>query len=142
MKVAWYKGTRPGIQALFSVGVRLWRKSIYSHCEVVFSDGMCASSSFIDGGVRFKQIDLKPEHWDVFDVAADEAAVRAWYAAHAGCPFDVRGLIGVALPFIGSSEGKFFCSESVLAALGFDDAFRFAPDMLAAILASPRNLLS
>ena len=32
--------------------------SPYSHCEMVFSDGICASASLRDGGVRFKYINL------------------------------------------------------------------------------------
>lgn len=41
--------------------------SIYSHCELEV-DGICYSSSALDGGVRSKVIDLKPESWDIIDL--------------------------------------------------------------------------
>lgn len=67
MKLALYKSTRPGLPGLYNRLVRWWTDSEYSHCELVFSDGMCGSSSWLDGGVRLKRIELDPDHWDVID---------------------------------------------------------------------------
>src|SRR3546814_7608950 len=39
---------------IYSRVTRLVDGGPYSHCELVFSDGLSASASFIDGGVRFK----------------------------------------------------------------------------------------
>ena len=52
MKAAFYKGTRPGLQGIYSRAVRAIDRGPYSHCELVFSDGLSASASYIDGGVR------------------------------------------------------------------------------------------
>ena len=68
MQVAFYKGTRSGIAGIYSRGVRFITKGKYSHCELIFSDGMSASASFMDGGVRFKRIEYDPAHWDIIDV--------------------------------------------------------------------------
>ena len=53
MRTAFYKGTRPGWQGIYSRAVRVIDRGPYSHCELVFSDGLSASASYIDGGVRF-----------------------------------------------------------------------------------------
>ena len=50
MKIALYKGTLPGWRGWISRLVRFADRGPYSHCEVVFSDGMCASASWLDGG--------------------------------------------------------------------------------------------
>ena len=48
-QLALYKHTRPGLQGVYSRLVRLVDRGPYSHCELVFSNGLSASSSFIDG---------------------------------------------------------------------------------------------
>jgi hypothetical protein len=76
MKVALYKGKRGGFAGAFDASVRWWTRGPYSHVELVFSDGMSASASARDGGVRFKRIDFKPEHWDFIDLSVDEEHLR------------------------------------------------------------------
>ena len=76
MKVALYKGKRGGSAGAFDASVRWWTRGPYSHVELVFSDGMSASASPRDGGVRFKRIDFKPEHWDFIDLSVDEEHLR------------------------------------------------------------------
>lgn len=134
MKLASYKGTRPGIAALFSIGVRWWLSGQYSHTEIVFSDGMCGSSSWVDGGVRLKRIDITPEKWDTITLNGDEAKARAWYESHAGQKFDLIGLLGFVVRRGTQSRGKWFCSESCAAALGFTDPHRFDPCSLPVVL--------
>lgn len=65
MKLASYTGTRPGFAGLFNRAVRWWLSGQYSHTELVFSDGMCASCSWMDGGPRLKQIEFTSDKWDV-----------------------------------------------------------------------------
>jgi hypothetical protein len=135
MRVAFYKGTRPGIAGIYSRITRLWMRGPYSHCEVVFSDGMAASSSFEDGGVRFKAIDFDPVRWDLVDLRGfDEAAAREWFTAHEGQAYDLFGLVGFVMrPFTGGKR-NWVCSESVAAALQYADGWRFDPNALYAVL--------
>ena len=49
---AFYQGTRPGLPGLYNRLVRWLDRGEFSHCELVFGDGMSASASFMDHGVR------------------------------------------------------------------------------------------
>ena len=133
MKVALYKGKRGGFAGAFDAAVRWWTRGAYSHVELVFSDGMAASSSTRDGGVRFKRIDFKPDHWDFVEVDGDEEYARAFIAERVGQGYDYFGLFGfVWRPHSGSAL-LWFCSEIVLGALKFGDPWQFNPNMVAVI---------
>ena len=135
MKAAFYKGTRPGLQGIYSRAVRVIDRGPYSHCELVFSDGLSASASWVDGGVRFKQIDYNPAHWDF--VALPEAAepyARDWFEFNMGLPYDLMGNVRFVLPWLADSERGWFCSEAMAAALGWAEPWRFGPNGLAALL--------
>ena len=135
MKAAFYKGTRPGWQGIYSRGVRFIDRGPYSHAELVFSDGLSASDSWMDGGVRFKRIDYDPEHWDFVQLPQHlEAQAREWFDEHEGDPYDLMGNVRFILPFLPDSEKGSFCSEAVAAALGFREPWRFGPNGLAAVL--------
>ena len=134
MRAALYKGTRPGWQGLYSRAARLVDRGPYSHAELVFSDGMSASASFIDGGVRFKKIDYDPAHWDFVDVAGDEGAATAWFIEHNGASYDLIGNLSFLCPLIPHSVRKWFCSEAIAAALGVPEPHRLGPNGLAAVL--------
>ena len=114
MKAAFYKGTRPGLQGIYSRAVRWIDRGPYSHAELVFSDGLSASASYIDGGVRFKRIDYNPAHWDF--VALPDAAepfAREWFRANDGAPYDLMGNVRFVLPWLADSERGWFCSEAL-----------------------------
>lgn len=142
MKIAFYKGTHPGLPGVFNRLVRWWTRGPYSHCEAVFScqnaqgAWLCASSSKMDGGVRLKFIDLdNSTNWDIFDVpSADEAASKAWFAEHVGLAYDVRGLFGFVWRRAEDDRNKYFCSESIAASIGIEEAWRFDPNTFAAAL--------
>lgn len=130
VKVAFYKGkTR-----FFNKAVAWWTRGPYSHCELIVS-GHSYSSSFLDGGVRVKDIEYDPEHWDFVDVpwATAEKAV-AWFQEHMGQGYDVVGLAGFVVRRVEDDRGKYFCSEAVAASLGFDEAWRFDPNTLHPVL--------
>lgn len=127
MKLASYKGTRPGLQGLFNRAVRWWLGGRYSHTELVFSDGVCASSSWLDGGVRFKLIKFDPAHWDIIDVDGDESRARQWFCDHVGDGFDLLGLFGFVWRRGTQDRSKSYCTEAIAAATGFPDPFRFDP---------------
>jgi hypothetical protein len=120
--------------------VRWWTRGPYSHVELVFSNGLSASASARDGGVRFKRIDFKPEHWDFVELKVDEEQgfdeeyARAFFEEREGLGYDYFGLFGfIWRPGSGVSR-RWFCSEAVAAALGYRDPWRFCPNTLAAVI--------
>jgi hypothetical protein len=138
MKIALYKGKRGGFAGAFDAAVRWWTRGPYSHVELVFSDGMAASSSTRDGGVRFKRIDFKPEHWDFVEIDGDECNAADWFGERLGAGYDYFGLFGfIWRPGSGVSR-RWFCSEAVAAALGYRDPWRFCPNTLAAVVMARR----
>lgn len=129
MKAAFYKGTRPGITGIYNRLVRFWCQGPYSHCELVFSDGMAASASFADGGVRFKRINFDPANWDLIELpGADEAAARAWFEQRQGTGYDLIGNLRFVIAPLPDNKQRYFCSEAVLAALGVENPWRFCPN--------------
>lgn len=134
-RAAFYKSTPAGFHGIYNRAVRWWTHSPYSHCELVFADGVCGSASFMDGGVRFKAIDLNPDHWDIVELpAALEPAARAWFQEHAGQPYDLPGNLHFLIGAVADDKGKWFCSESIAAALGFPEPWRYDPGVLASTL--------
>jgi hypothetical protein len=143
MKVAFYKGTRPGLQSIFSVVARFCTRSKYSHAEIVFSNGDSASSSYIDNGVRIltgeKRIDFSNGKWDLveFDPAKfgkTERQILDWFDISEGQPYDLFGMLSCAAPIFGNNDGEYMCSESIAHALGFSDAWRYSPPLLHSVL--------
>lgn len=135
MKAAFYKATRPGLQGIYSRLARLVDRGDYSHCELIFSDDVSASASYIDGGVRLKLIDYNPAHWDFVDVPdalADQAL--AWFEQHQGASYDLIGNLSFLWPLVPHSRRKWFCSEAIAAALGIPEPHRLGPNGLAAVL--------
>lgn len=140
-RAAFYKGTRPGLAGTYNRLIRWWDNGKYSHCELIFSDGLAASASFLDRGVRFKQIDFDPARWDFINLPADlEADARQWFTKHEGSGYDVIGNLRFALDFLPDNKHKWFCSEALAAAIGLSETWRLGPNGLAAILKS--NLIA
>lgn len=140
-KVAFYKGTRSGLAGLYNKFVRSWDRGRYSHCELIFSDGMSASASFMDKGVRFKDIQYDPAKWDIFELKSfDEIEARGWFEEHKGFAYDLSGNIKFATGYIPDDPNKFFCSEAISAALGLPEPWRYSPNTLAAVLRFIENI--
>lgn len=134
MRAAFYKATRPGVQGLYSRAVRWIDRGPYSHCELVFSDGLSGSASYIDGGVRFKRIAYDNDHWDFIDLPdAAEPFARDWFRANDGAPYDLMGNVRFVLPWLSDSERGWFCSEALGAALGWKEPWRYGPNGAAAM---------
>ncbi len=143
LKAAFYKGTRSGVNGIYNRLVRWWDNGKYSHCELIFSDSQSASASFMDGGVRFKQIDFDPDRWDVIELPAElEAAARRWFTYHEGAKYDIIGNVRFVACFLPDDKNKWFCSEAIGAALGVVEPWRLGPNGLAAILESKPLALS
>lgn len=137
MKLAFYKGTRKGLQGIYSRLTRWVDSGPYSHCELIFSDGLSASSSFIDGGVRFKSIDYKEDNWDFVELPDYlEAQAREWFEEHEGDKYDVLGNIRFVLFFFRHSKTKHFCNEAISDSLGFKESWRLGPNGFASLFKS------
>lgn len=137
MKIAFYKGTKTGLSGVYNRGVRWIESGKYSHCEMIFSNGLSASSSFMDGGVRFKRIDYSNKSdWDVIDLPwADEERAMAYFKERIGTSYNLRGNVRFLFGFIrGDSRGE-FCSEACAGALGLKNPWQVAPNALANIVA-------
>jgi len=135
MKVAFYKGTRPGIYGLHNRLIRAVDGGPYSHCELVTSAGVSWSASLMDKGVRDKVIDFDPERWDFVEVPAHlEPEAIEWFEKHEKSKYDIKGNLHFMFWFIKHSTDKHFCSEAVAAALGIPDAWRLGPNGLYAVL--------
>ncbi len=132
MQVAFYKGR----SRIFNRLVSWFCKGVYSHVELVMCESphghVCASSSFLDGGVRIKVIKLKTEHWDIVDVGGDPVAAHEWLDQHLGDGYDIRGLIGFIWRPAYQSRKRWYCNEAVGAMLGEVDPWRFDPCSYAA----------
>jgi hypothetical protein len=126
MKLALYKGRARLLNRLVS----WWLSSPYSHAEIVFSDGMCGSSSGSDGGVRLKRFFLDPLKWDLIDIEGDENQARAWFEAHAGEKYDFLGLLGFVWRRGTHDQNKWFCFEACAASLGSRVAHEMTAELL------------
>jgi hypothetical protein len=137
MKVAFYKSTRLGLRGIYNRLVRGWECGRYSHCELIFGDGLSASSSFEDGGVRFKRIEFHPDRWDIIEVPwADELFARAWFIRNEGKAYNIIGNLHFLVGFILWHDDKKFCSQAILESLGIEDAWRFGPNAAEAMIRS------
>lgn len=122
-QLAFYKGPprRDLAHTISHYAIRLWTWSRWSHAELVI-DGMCYSSSPRDGGVRGKVIDLASGRWDVLDIELDpEQGVQAlsWFLVNWGDRYDWAGVWRFVLPLLPHGNSRWFCFESIGAALGF-----------------------
>ncbi|BEP93223.1 hypothetical protein GmRootA79_16070 [Acidovorax sp. A79] len=135
MQVAFYKGRA----RLFNRVTAWWLRGPYSHCELVLGTdanglAICASASFMDGGVRVKHMPLDPGHWDLIEVAGNVDDAWLWLQLHHGQPYDLLGLAGFIARRLGHDKARWLCSEAVAAMLGMPDAWRFDPCSLWAAL--------
>lgn len=135
LQIAFYKGTRPGLAGHYNRSVRWWTKSEYSHCELIFSGGWAGSASFMDGGVRLKVIDFDPKNWDIVDLPAElEPAAFAWFEEHRGQKYDLWGNVHFVLGPVSDDKRRWSCSESMAAALGWHEPWRYNPGALYAAI--------
>lgn len=130
MKLALYKGSNRCISKL----IKWWTKSDYSHCEIVFSDGMWGSSSDLEGGVCLRYVEHDPQLWVFYDISHfNETRARAWFELNKGRGYDYLGLLGFVIRPIKGSLGRLGCGHACMAALGYKEPWRFDPGMLAVI---------
>ncbi len=137
--VALFKGTRPGLEGLYNRLGRYLDGGPYSHCELIFTERDSASASFLDHGVRFKDIGYSSVgNWDFLPVpdpdGSTERFARSWFEFHAGMKYDIWGNIRFGIGFARESRHAWFCSEAVMAALGYHETWRYGPSGAATAL--------
>lgn len=136
-KAAFYRG-RDGFLRGFLI--RWWDRGPYSHCELVFSDGVWATA-YSGHGVVLWQRDGNPDEWDFVDLPEHlEANARAWFEEHKGKSYDYVGLARFVFDFLKAARDKWFCSRACADALGVVDGWRWGPNGLSAIVRSALKL--
>jgi hypothetical protein len=137
MRAAFYKATRPGWRGIYSWLVRKVDRGPYSHCELIFGDGLSGSASWMDGGVRAKRIEYDAGKWDFIELPDHlEAEARLWFGKHDGQGYDLLGNLRFVWWLVRESQKDWFCSEAMAAALGHLEPWRHGPNGLAAVLRS------
>lgn len=143
--LALYKGTRPGLAGFYNMLGRKLDHGPYSHSELILPEKysrISASSSYIEGGVRFKHISYSSiGNWDFLpipdpdDKLADYA--NEWTLRHNACRYDLKGNLRFASNFFEDDDVTWFCTESNMAMLGYPEAeaFRYGPSHAAVTLA-------
>lgn len=118
MKIAFQKrDTR-----VFAWLIKLWTLSKYSHCEIVFSNGVAFSSHVANGGTRFISfLSPSPRVWDFIEISTspqEEAELRVWCQDELNCKYDWLGIFfSQVLPLRREHPNRWFCSEVCAAAV-------------------------
>jgi len=122
---------------LYARVVRFFRGGDTAHSEVGIPDaggnrlGLCFSSSYTDGGVRAKVLDLTDPHkWRVYWWAHDFIDPMEWLRVNFNCGYDLRGCIGIGAPRVGEDRDKKFCSEASAEILKLIDPHTYDPARL------------
>lgn len=132
MKIAFYKGKGMWADSL----IRWWTKGPYSHCELVFTDGVWGTA-FYQGGLLLRPRTVADTDWDYVDLPASlEADARKWFEQHKGKAYDYLGLARFVFGFLHPSRDKWFCSRACADALGMTDGWREDPNGLHAEIIS------
>lgn len=130
-KIAFFKGKgKTWNSKLGGAIIRWWENGPYSHCELVFSDGVWAGAVAFNGVVlRPRSVD--PADWDFIDLpAGKEEDARKWFKEHEGKSYDYIGLGRFVFDFFRASRDKWFCSRACADALGVIDGWREGPNSL------------
>lgn len=138
IQIAFYKGR----SKLFNRAVAWWTRGVYSHCEFITGyteEGLaiCWSSSFSDGGVRMKHIELKRDNWDIVEIEVTEsrkAKAIEWFKKHNGDSYDLIGLVGFVWGAVRDDETKWFCSEALAEAFGCHESYRMHPNVFYSLI--------
>ena len=123
MKIYAYKAFGHDKTRLLDNLIGISSLSKYSHTELVFSDGLCFSSSGRDDGVRFRELDPHPDRWDIFDLViteAEENQMRSMAELYVKkkIKYDYIGAVTCGFNLCIHNK-KFFCSEIVAIFLAF-----------------------
>lgn len=126
---------------LFDIAVTHWPRTAgrFSHGEWLAPNGLCYSSSFRDGGVRHKYVDVRSGRWVLYTVPATQAEIDAhyqWFFDHRDDKYDVASLAGFVLPWRVSDSKRVFCTECHAACRGLEEPRLWHPNRFAGLLAA------
>jgi hypothetical protein len=125
-RIAFYKGS----DTLLGTLIRWWENGPYSHCELVFSDGVWGTA-YYKGGVLLRPRIVSDADWDYIDLPSDlEASAREWFEAHKGKSYDYVGILRFVFDFLNPSRDKWICSRACSDALGLIGGWRLGPNGL------------
>ncbi len=124
MKLVFYKASKGAIgdkliawwTAPFKYKFNGMWKDMFSHVEIVFSDGQMFSASQYENKVRFTPHSFTGHAWFRVKITVPvrmEVAMRNRAMELVGAKYDYTGVAGFALPFIRENKNKWFCSEVV-----------------------------
>lgn len=112
MKLAFYVG----LDTIGDKLVKVLTGSDITHCELVFSDGMCFSSRYNRGTEFTKYFNLdNPNIWMIMDLPwiseEQEKRIREFCYQEEGCQYDWLALVLGRLNPMHNHPEKWFCSE-------------------------------
>lgn len=111
-----------------------WESGPYAHVEAILSydaaTGLYTVVSSVPGtGIRKAQIALPADSYDIIESPGDITKVATWFNSRLGAGYDWLGILGfIFRPIKGNPTKRWFCSESILEALGVAEAWRFDPN--------------
>lgn len=109
--------------------------SEYSHAELVVEYNpaglsLCRSSSYRDGGVREKYINLQSGHWVVIQIQGNRGFANYWFQKSKGSKYDWLGLGRTVFKWFPNYRDRFFCTEAIANMLNLKDPASFGPRKL------------
>lgn len=122
--------------------IRWWDDGLYSHCEIIFNDGLWASASYMDGKkVRGKYVTPDPDSWDFITLPDSyEQPARDFYNKTVGTAYDLFGQVRfIVAPYRGGGD-KYWCSEWVAAALNLREPWRYGPNGLYNVICTLKDV--
>ncbi len=131
---------RYGDPRLFSRLVSLVQGGDSAHCEVAYywegDTYQCVSSSFVDDGLRKKEIPMPENKWRIYEVSGKtKDEVLAYYIKHEGSKYDWLGLLGFVIRRVKGFSKRKFCSEVGAEILGLKDPWRYDLALLESVCA-------
>ena len=117
---------------------KFFTRGKYSHCEIAIhlydNNYICYSSSYRDGGVRRKTMQLDPTKWQLIPIHVSGTQIKQYFDATQGAGYDLLGALG-CVAGLRQHPHKYFCSEWCFNAIhGSDQGWRFSPVSLATIV--------
>lgn len=124
MKFAFYKGKGNFVDKM----IRIVTHGKYSHCELIFSDGMWFSADSWENKCRYKDEKLfNPNNWDFIDFDYNEKTARMFCDSVEGKEYDYQAIALWLLPDVfRDNREKWYCSEVCNEAVGFP-RFKISP---------------
>ena len=113
---------------------KFFTRGKYSHCEIVVFIGdegyQCYSSSYRDGGVRTKVMQLDLGKWDLIPLNISIEHIQNNFDQTKGLGYDLLGALG-CVAGLRQHPNKYFCSEWCFNAVHqSNQGWRFSPVQL------------